>query len=84
MTKRKATMTKTKVRNTIQNVVNLADKNSCEWSAEINDQVYITGRGSKWRMTAPTMKDFRKIKKALGIGLNHWVTGCDRIEIRPQ
>ena len=77
-------MTKTKVRNIIEKVVSVNPKGKCEWSAEINDLVYITGRGQRWRMTAPTMKDYRKIKKALSIPLNHWITGCGRIEIRPQ
>ncbi len=58
-------MTKTKLYNELSQNMNVAPKSFCSWKAEINDMIFVGGRGKNWIVECDNKKQVNKIKKVI-------------------
>lgn len=65
-------MTKTKLYNELSQNMNVAPKSFCSWKAEINDMIFVGGRGKNWIVECDNKKQVNNIKKVI-TGNDYWI-----------
>ena len=65
-------MTKTTLYNKLSKNMNVAPKSFCAWKAEINDMIFVGGKGKNWIVECDTKNQVNNIKKVIK-GNDYWI-----------